>query len=506
MALGVGRASLTVSLLSVISIVLGVVNQAVVAKYFGASPELDEFLIASAVPSLISGVGLSLFSSILVPSLTAIKADTEKLSASVTAATSLAAIGAIVTALIGVLATESILAVTTGLDGAKLRQVSEPARYIWIISALSIFGSYLTSLYHLRKEFLISAVTGIFPAIGMILGTVFLSSSIRIKGLVVGWLLATAIGCAILSPILFRCGFSLKKLNLRNPYALDCLRAVVPVAMGIVPFTILPTIDAYWASQLPEGSMAFIGYCTRIVIGVGSLVVSGVYVVILPHLTQHLANNEIYLFSLKMQAAIKAVIVLIIPAATVFLFFGRDIVTLLFQRGQFNERSTEEVAALLPFYLVGLVAMAPTTIVSRGYFALREYREFAALGVAMILFYFVVAGAFSARLSLHGIGIAYALYWIMFFSIGIVALRRYLDLSDLVGPSCKSLICSVVSSGLVAFLLGNEAGTNSWIVLPVKLSLVALVFVVLAWLLKLIEVNWLRQVAGELFPRLSKYR
>lgn len=252
--------------------------------------------------------------------------------------------------------------------------------------------------------------------------------------------------------------------------------------------------------------MAFIGYCTKIVIGVGSLVVSGVYVVILPYLTQHLADNETSLFSLKMQASIKAVIVLIIPAATVFLFFGREIVMLLFQRGQFNEQSTEEVVALLPFYMIGLVAMAPTTIVSRGYVALREHRAFAALGMVMILFYFVAAGAFSVRWALHGIGITYALYWIIFFSIGIIALRRYLDLSALVGPSCKSLICSVVSSSLVAFLLGNRAGTNSWLVLPVKLGLVAIVFVVLARLLKLIEVNWLRQVAGELLPHLRKYR
>ena len=67
MAVGIGRSSITITCLTMLSVGLGVINQILIAKYYGTSPTLDSYLVASAIPFAINAIAVSLFSSIVVP-------------------------------------------------------------------------------------------------------------------------------------------------------------------------------------------------------------------------------------------------------------------------------------------------------------------------------------------------------------------------------------------------------------------------------------------------------
>jgi len=84
-------------------------------------------------------------------------------------------------------------------------------------------------------------------------------------------------------------------------------------------------------------------------------------------------------------------------------------------RGSFDRADTLAVARVLPFYLVGMVGMAPMNVISRGFFALRDYRTPAVIGVAALGVYAGLCGLLTPLLSYAGIAVAYAVVWPLIF-------------------------------------------------------------------------------------------
>jgi putative peptidoglycan lipid II flippase len=486
---GIGRSSLGVTLLTILSVALGMLNQILIAKYYGATRALDSYLVASAIPFVISGIALSLFSSIVVPSLTEIKKNSSSLSIAVSNLTWLAIMGSATVMVLGVLGKRFILEWATELGGEDLRLASRLAGYIWIGTGLAVFTSFLTSLYYLNKEFAFPALLGLLPTVGTILGAVILSPSLGIEGLVIGWVIAVTLALLALWPVLRRHHLSLQKCSLGDRHVKYFIQALWPVAAGLVPFTVLPAVDAYWTSTLPEGSMAHIGYCTKIVTAVASLIVSGIYVVILPYLSEHVVDSEYTIVSQRLQVAIKYVLIVTIPSAVFLLFFGKEVVSLLLQRGKFSPESAEAVSSLLPFYLIGLLAMTPSMIVSRGYVALQRSRQFGLLGFIFVALYWIMAGILSRHFSVHGIGFAYALYWILFFSAGVSFLQRPVFTRDTMVAASKCTACSIVSSGFAYIQSLESLELSPAMSLLLKVGIVMALFILLSAFFRIAEMG-----------------
>ncbi len=489
MGVGIGRSSLGVTSVTVLSVALGMVNQILIAKYYGTTRALDSYLVASAIPFVINGIAFSLFSSIVIPSLTDIKNDPDQLSIAVSNLTCLAIIGSIILVLFGAIGRRHILEWATDLVGEDLSLAARLASYVWIGTGLGIFTSFLTSLYYLNKEFAYPAFLGLVPTVGMILGAVVLSPSLDIEGLVIGWVIAMTLAFLTLLPVLGKHGFAWHKCSMRGPHVAQFIYALWPIAASIAPFTVLPAIDAYWVSRLPEGSMGHIGYCTKIVAAVGTLIVSGIYVVILPYLSENVMGSDYGMLSQRLQVAIKYVLMLTVPSATFLLFFGNDVVSLLFERGRFSSVSAEAVSSLLPFYVVGLLAMTPSMIVSRGYVALHRGRQFGLLGLVFVALYWIMAGSFSRHYSVHGIGLAYALYWTLFFFVAVSLLQPPVINRDTVLTVLKCAACSVVSSAFAYSTNLQTLELPAGITLLLKSSIVVTMFVLLSVLLRIPEIG-----------------
>ncbi len=485
----IGGSSLAVSLLGVANIGLGVINQIVIASYYGTSAELDCFLVASAVPSVFSGIALSLFSSSLVPMLTPIMHLSRDMSRAVTTVTILTAMATIIIVACGVWARGVILSPSASFDAECLELGTRLSGYIWVITGFVILNALCASLFNLLKRFLLPAVLSLLPTVGMIVGTLTLGSTLGIEGLVIGWLGMAVLSCIALIPILAQCGLAWDRLRIESRYVEEFLSTLMPVTVGLLPFTILPTIDAYWASRLPEGSMSYIGYCFRIVTGMGSLTVSGLYVVMLPYLSENVAHNDFNAFVRRLRLAIKSVMVITIPLVTFFAFFGGKVVTVLFQRGHFGEESAEAVSSLLPFYLIGLLAMTPATILSRGYFALKRYQRFGFLSLAAVVMYWVLSGVLSSHYSFYGIGVTYGIYWLLFLSAGIFLLDANIFNSDTLKSVLKCSACSVIGSAVAYVVFSYSVQLPIGMTLFLEGCLATTLFLLLARVLKFTELE-----------------
>jgi putative peptidoglycan lipid II flippase len=65
-------------------------------------------------------------------------------------------------------------------------------------------------------------------------------------------------------------------------------------------------------------------------------------------------------------------IFLVLPFSVLLIVLRHEIVTLLFQRGEFDIKATGITAGILPYFMVGAFAFSAQNIVSRGYYAVQN--------------------------------------------------------------------------------------------------------------------------------------
>jgi putative peptidoglycan lipid II flippase len=451
------KSSVLVSLITAFSLVIGFLSQVLIAYYFGTSRDLDRFLIAYAFPSIFNGIGGAVFSSSLIPIVTPIMDSSEALKKTLSTAFFFTVVISFCIALFGFLGRAFILRVTTNLPQDDMILTVKLAGLVWLIAGVTILTSFVSSAYQLNKSFILPAMVFLLPTTGRILGTVIFANKLGIIGVILGEMVFCLLSLIVLLPIIFKYVSFPLRIEIDNPRAISFLKTMIPVSISLAPFTILPSIDAFWASGLPAGSMSYIGYSTRIVVVLSVLVVNGIYMVILPYLSEDIATDKGELFLSRVGNSIKAVLMFFVPIGAFCIFYRYQLIGMLFKRGMFTQSSVNEVASVLPFYLGGLLGMGPATLVSRAYHAKREFKKFGILSVAFIVMYFISAGVLSRYLSYKGIGIAYLAYWLLFFAISTLLLDKRIFSTEFFMHSLKAAFSAIVSVAISYFVLSKLA-------------------------------------------------
>jgi len=165
-----------------------------------------------------------------------------------------------------------------------------------------------------------------------------------------------------------------------------------------------------------------------------------------------------------------------IPIVAFGIGYRESVLQTLFEWGQFDSTSTKGVSSVLPFYLVGLVSMCPAALISRTYFARHKGKQLSILAVISIGVYFVASGLLCAYYSYAGIGMAYSLYWLVFFVLGITFLDRKLIDYWFVSFTGKVLVNSIGALA-AGYAFATWYGGSPLVNMAIAASVMAVAFV-----------------------------
>lgn len=128
-----------------------------------------------------------------------------------------------------------------------------------------------------------------------------------------------------------------------------------------------------------------------------------------------------------------------------------SLITILFQRGQFDACSTEKVAAVLPYYLIGMIGMAPMNLMTRAFYSVYKFGMLGLLGALSVVSYAAMGFFLVGQFSYVGMGLSYATHWNVSFLIHSVLLAALVgrfwgkrDLVFLVEVGSVSLLAGTV--------------------------------------------------------------
>ena len=402
------RSSVIVTVFTVSAAALGFLSQVVIAYLFGASAELDAYLTAGALPLTFSGLVLGGIGYTLIPILS--NTHEKEVPRSVTSCF-LATLGvASSMAVAGAFVSQYTLRWTApGLSAQKLELCAHLQVFFWLAAGFTVVASFFVGVSHFYKKFPVPAASTLITPVCTILSGLLWGRKLGVYSIAGGFLLGSMIQCVLVF-LAINAGRQLWSRGLSS-VARQYLGTSVPVIISLLPYTLIPAIDAFWCARLPDGSLSYLGYATRISIGLAGVTVQGISAVIFPFLAQHSAVGEMDALRSRVVGALKFVLFLMIPMATLLFVVRAPVIALLFQRGRFNEQSTLGLSNVLPWYLVGMVSMAGMNIVSRGFYAVRDLRTPVLMAVCSLFCYFTLSGLLSRKYSYIGIGVTYALYW-----------------------------------------------------------------------------------------------
>lgn len=373
------KSSGVVSVMTLLSRVLGFVRDIMFAMAFGAGGGMDAFLIALKIPNFGRRMfAEGAFAQAFVPVFAETKATRSHEEVRELTAVVMGTLGGVlaVITLIGCIAAPLLVwlfAPGFGSDPAKHQLGAELLRwtfpYLMFIS-LTAMASGVLNTY---GKFAIPAVTPVILNICLIASAFIDPDSVHVLAYAV--FVAGILQFAFQLPLMAR----LKLLpwprwGWGDSRVRRIISLMVPVMIGSSVAQISLLLDSALASFMGDGSVSWLYYADRLMefpLGIFSIAIG---TVILPTLALQHAQKSRADFSATLDWGLRAMLVIGLPAALGLVLFAGPLVATLFGHGQFGAHDIEMTTYALWAYGFGFLGFSFVKVLVPGFYARQEVR------------------------------------------------------------------------------------------------------------------------------------
>lgn len=377
----VAKAAGVVGMATMASRVFGVVRDMVIAAFFGASWMTDAFWVAFKIPNMLRRLlGEGALTVAFVPVFTEYlqkKTKEEALELASNAFTILSIILAIASVL-GILLSPLIVGLIAPGFIAKPEQFALTVflnrlmfPYIFFIALVALCMGILNSFRH----FTAPALSPVMLNVAMIVAALTLHNYFAqpITALAVGVLIGGVLQLAMQWPALLKFGIKLKfRFNLRHPGIKQIGLLMLPAILGAGVGTINVFVGTILASLLPSGSVTYLFYADRIrefPLGIFGIAIG---TAVLPSFSKHVATGQIDELKSGISFSLRLMLFLTIPAMVALMALYLPIISVLFQRGAFDERTATLTGQALFCYALGLWAFSVLRVFVSTFYSLQD--------------------------------------------------------------------------------------------------------------------------------------
>ncbi|MAS21960.1 MAG: murein biosynthesis integral membrane protein MurJ [SAR116 cluster bacterium] len=387
---GLLGSSFVVSIGTMLSRVLGLVRDVVLANLLGAAPNADAFFVAFKIPNFLRRLfAEGAFSQAFVPVLTETREQSSHEAVRHLVDRVAGVLGGslfVLTALAMVMAPWVALIFAPGFsrDVAKLALTADlivwTFPYLLLISLTGFCGAILNTY----GRFAVPAYTPVLLNLSLITAAVVWAPTMPepALGLAMGVTLAGVVQLLFQLPSLRALKLTPRPVwDTKDEGVRKILMLMVPALFGVSVSQINLLFDTVLASLLPDGSVAWLYYSDRLTelpLGVFAIAIA---TVILPTLSALNTRAEPEEFSQTLAWAMRNVLLIAVPATVALWLLAEPILATLFQYGAFTDRDVEMAAASLRAYTVGLGGFMLIKVLAPGYYARQDMKTPVKIGI-----------------------------------------------------------------------------------------------------------------------------
>ncbi len=396
------RAAATVSGLTLLSRVTGLLRENLTASLFGANAFTDAFFVAFRLPNLLRRLfAEGAFSQAFVPILAEARARGEETG---DPGHMQALVDRVATVLFWTVTTVSLLGVAAapllvyamasglGRDPAAFDAAVIMTRwmfpYIVFVSMVALSAGILNTW----RRFAVPAFTPVLLNLCFIGSALWLPPYFDppVLALCAGVLLGGIAQLAIQLPALRRIGI-LPRVGvrvgaaLRDPYTRRILTLMAPAALAVSVAQLSLIINTHIASRLSAGSVSWISYGDRLMEFPTALLGVALGTVLLPSLSRAAAAAETTEFSALIDWGLRLAVVFAIPCMIGLALMAEPLTALLFHYGRFTARDVAMTSAAVLGYSAGLLGLITIKVLAPGFYAKQDIRTPVRIGIAVLV-------------------------------------------------------------------------------------------------------------------------
>ncbi len=361
-----------------LSRILGYARDAVIAYQHGATPQTDAYFAAFTIPDflnyLLAGGALSIT---FIPIFARYLAEgrEEDGHRSFSAIATVMGTAMLLFVLAGEIFAERLVPIIApGFPPDQIRLAAKLTRIVLPAQLFFYMGGLLMAVQYARNRFLLPATAPILYNAGIIAFGLALGRTIGMAGFAWGVLVGSFVGNFVVQAAgARRTGLSFSpRFDLKDPGLAEFVRLSIPIMLGFSLVVVDEWMTRVFGSFLLAGAITWLNNARRLmqvpvgIFGQASGVAS------YPFLSSLAARGERRMMWDTLSVTLRWVFFASCAAAAVTCILAREVVLLVFQRGAFTAADTLQTAVALVFFAAGIPMWCSQTIVSRGYYALKD--------------------------------------------------------------------------------------------------------------------------------------
>lgn len=276
---------------------------------------------------------------------------------------------------------------------------------IFFTGLVYIFSAFL----QLKDSYVIPSAIGVPFNIVMIIGIVTSYTYYQYS-------LALAIGLSALAQLIFLIPFAkakgfkwIREKKIDNSFIKKTFVISFPVIIGASLNDINITFSKVLASNHIVGGISAMNYSDRLIGLLYGLFIATIISITYPQISKEAVNNEISNITELVRKSLLGLCLILIPASVGYIALSKDIVSVVYGRGVFDQNSIEMTAGLLFFLAIGMIAIAFRDVLSRVFYAFQDtktpvYNALIAITINMVLSIILIE-----LMGINGLGLAISL-------------------------------------------------------------------------------------------------
>lgn len=371
---GVHQAAFLLGAFTLMSQLLALVRDRMLANFFGAGQTLDLYYTAFRIPDLIYASVASLVSiSVLIPFFSGVfeknKDDARRL------------LNSIFTAFLGIMIAVSLLAFVLmpylvrfffgNLGGEQaMAELTLLSRLLLLQPICLGISNVFGVITQIGKRFFLYALSPILYNLSIIFGLIFLYPSYGMRGVIGGVVIGGVMHFLIQIPFVYKEGL-LPSITFKFDFKTiwDVIKISIPRTITLSGNMLELIVITSFASWLVAGSVSVLNLALNLQSVPFAIVGVSYALAAFPTLSACFAKGEREKFMNHIVTAVRHVIFWSVPIAALFIVLRAQIVRTILGSGSFNWEHTRLTAACLALFVISLVAQGLELLFIRAYYA-----------------------------------------------------------------------------------------------------------------------------------------
>ena len=468
---------------TVLSRILGLVREVVVADQFGASGAYDAYLIAFFIPHflrrlLAEGALSNAFIPLYKEQLEQGRSKADHFASTVLSAALL--VFPFIVILGELFAPFLVPLLADGFDAAQQTLAVELSRLTFPFIMLVGLAAIVMGILNSHGQFFGPALAPVMLNVGIIV-SVLVFRGLEATSLAIGVLLGGSAQLLMQLPLL-KGKFKFRwNLNWKDEHLRQMLKLVLPGILGLAVVQINVLVDNKLASHLEEGSISALQFAIRLFqlpLGVFAVAIS---TAIFPRLSG-IAKNALP----PLRQGVLLCALILIPASVGLWILAEDLIRLLFEHGAFTPDDTARTLHALQFYVIGLVPYGLVTVLTRAFYSLKDGKSPVIISATAVAVNVIFALLLVGSMGVGGLALSTSIAGWAQLALTWIQLSRSLKGSLIQGigkPLTKSLFATALMGAAVALSLSltSQWTGNEIIVVSVPTLLGLMVYATLVW-------------------------